>query len=566
MPKKWYFLKDGAELGPFNSQELIQLAEEDKLGRDTPVKLDLDGKWHRASELEGLFPTAPAPAANSGQSGAGTTGKMVVPSTPIVCPHCWEHFSYESILYVARHQDLRGDPVIGPDAQKRFLPTKFNTKGHAIDARGMECEDIACPHCHLEIPYSVITLESLYFSIIGAPSSGKSFFLTALIAKLRDKLPRHFDYSFTDADPVFNVVVNDYVQRLFDNEFPDSFVTLPKTDLRGDLFSNQITLNGMITDLPKPFVFKIEPSGTHALHGKQAAGLIRNLVFYDNAGEHILPGQDSPNNPATRHLAESHGIIFLFDPVLDAGMRRLCSSGDPQLKDDSKLVNQAVLFAEMIGRIRKMTGMRAGGAYNSPLIIAVSKFDIWENLLPDDNIRALDPWCYNPQTRRNELDYCVVANVSYHLRELMLQIKPDIVAAAEAFSPNVFFIPVSALGSNSIEKQDAAPPAPVEAPRKTVRPGDGSPSLSRAFGTKPANVKPVWCETPMLLLLALKGYFPLNKSSRHKGADPESHEFRRHFVTLRFPNLTEEIKLPSTYFGTTVYHRELKAWINIPEN
>jgi hypothetical protein len=57
----------------------------------------------------------------------------------ITCPHCWHNFAPEDVLWVAAHQDLLGDPRLGPEQPQRFLPSRFDLDGNALDARGFSC-------------------------------------------------------------------------------------------------------------------------------------------------------------------------------------------------------------------------------------------------------------------------------------------------------------------------------------------------------------------------------------------------------------------------------------------
>lgn len=66
------------------------------------------------------------------------------------CPACEKWFAREDMMYIS--PNLRGDSVLGPDAEFRFLPTHFDDKGRALDANGNHCSDIACPHCHRKLP------------------------------------------------------------------------------------------------------------------------------------------------------------------------------------------------------------------------------------------------------------------------------------------------------------------------------------------------------------------------------------------------------------------------------
>jgi hypothetical protein len=86
----------------------------------------------------------------------------------ITCPHCWEHFAPEKVLWISEHQDLLGDPKLGPEQQQRFLPTRFTVAGEALDARGFACQQLACPNCHLAVPRPFLEMEPLFLSIFGA--------------------------------------------------------------------------------------------------------------------------------------------------------------------------------------------------------------------------------------------------------------------------------------------------------------------------------------------------------------------------------------------------------------
>ena len=97
--------------------------------------------------------------------------------TQATCPNCWSSFNVEDVKWVAAHDSIIGDTRLGPDAQQRFLPTRFDLPGNAIDIRGMSCQDIACPACHLRIPRSTLYYRPFFVSIAGTPSCGKSFFL-----------------------------------------------------------------------------------------------------------------------------------------------------------------------------------------------------------------------------------------------------------------------------------------------------------------------------------------------------------------------------------------------------
>ena len=143
----------------------------------------------------------------------------------VTCPHCWERFAPEQVLWISEHLDLLGDPFLGAESQQRFLPSRYTLEGDAVDPKGMTCRTMACPRCHLPIPRAMMEMEPLFVSILGAPASGKSYFLTAMTWQFRRTLPIRFKVGFTDADPASNRVLNDCEESLFLN--PDQAEVIP---------------------------------------------------------------------------------------------------------------------------------------------------------------------------------------------------------------------------------------------------------------------------------------------------------------------------------------------------
>lgn len=399
-----------------------------------------------------------------------------IPEGNITCPHCWKSFASESVCYISSHPELIGDEIAGEFEQKRFLPTVYHSNGLPLDERGMPCTDMACPHCHLRIPGSIIDLNSCYFSVAGAPSAGKSYFLTSMVHDLRKTLPLH-SYSFYDVDPVINRVINGYEDTIFMAADSNQVVSLPKTQQIGNDFSNQIVKNGVAFELPKPFIFRFQSSNFVPKRNR----VDQNLVFYDNAGEHFQPGADSIANPATIHLAHSNGIIFLFDPLNDANMRKECNQDDPQTMLNTKITDQTTLFAEMVNRIRRHGNMSSDDTSDIPLVIAIGKYDAWKNLLPKD-IEKISVCCENENDFSLSVDMNTVLDVSFAMREMMMQAAPGLVSQAETFFKKVYFIPVSSFGCLA------------------------SQSESGNIGIIPSQLNPIWVSVPLTLLLAENGF------------------------------------------------------------
>ncbi len=187
--------------------------------------------------------------------------------TRVTCPHCWANFAPEETLWVAVHPELANDPLLSSEHQQRFLPSRFNVGGKALDSRGMACQELACPHCHLLVPRVLMEVPPLFISIAGTPACGKSYFIAAMTWMLRNTLPRDFLLSYADADPQSNSILTEYEEQQFVNANQDEIVKLRKTEEQGDAY-DQVRYGGQVVSFPRPFLFTIRPTRNHPSIGK----------------------------------------------------------------------------------------------------------------------------------------------------------------------------------------------------------------------------------------------------------------------------------------------------------
>lgn len=412
----------------------------------------------------------------------------------VTCPHCWDQFAPEKLLWISEHSDLLGDQRLGPDHQTRFLPTRFSINGEALDAKGFVCHQLACPHCHLSIPRSLLEMEPLFLSIFGAPASGKSYFLAAMTWELRRVLPLEFHLSFADADPVMNRSLNDYEESVFSGSSASELVPLAslirKTEEQGDLYDT-VSFGNQTVSYPRPFLFSVQPQPDHP-NASKSHSIARTVCLYDNAGESFQPGKDSAAAPVTRHLAHSRALFFVFDPTQDSRFQRRMTEEGCALATATRTMRQEPILQEAAARIRRYSGLRQSEKHSRPLIVILTKFDAWWRVLgpePPDN-----PWreVRQPSVAGGEgvisaLEAELVLSQSQLARDLLLQITPEIVTAAEGFAREVIYIPVSAVGWN------------VELDART-----GLPAI------RPVDAQPYWVTTPFLYGLArsAKGLIP----------------------------------------------------------
>ena len=380
------------------------------------------------------------------------------------CPTCWLRFDSGDVMHVAVHESLFGDPLLGEEHMRRFEATRFNDRGQAFDEQGVPCTDIACPHCRRTLPPGFFDDPHRIFSIIGAPQSGKSYYLTVLVKLLQTTLFKKFGIVFRDADPTGNAPLNEMKSHLFSAQSPaQAFLT--KTQLEGEMYERLPRYDRMVT-LPKPFIFSL--SGADTDEGACS------IVFYDNAGEHFQPGQDSASSPGAQHIAASDAIFFLFDPTINPDFRA-CITGadDPQLASHVS-DQQDVILAETEVRIKKLLGYGRRERVDTPFAVIVGKCDAWVDKIGAEKFR--DP------IADGRIDLGAIEDNSALVRALMEEYCPYIVANAETISSDVIYFASSAFGHTPVTFED-------------------DKGITR-IGPDPTKINPMFVEIPTLWALS----------------------------------------------------------------
>jgi hypothetical protein len=287
---------------------------------------------------------------------------------------------------------------------------------------------------------------------------------------LEKTLFKHYSTAFVDADPSSNATLTTMRDTLFGSATAQQ-AQLAKTALAGDMYE-RLTRHGRKVLLPKPFIFNVVPQ-----NGDAAA---KALIFYDNAGEQFQPGEDLNDSPGTLHLAASSGIIFLFDPTYSKEFRsRLPAHHDPQLKIAGHADIQSTILAEAKVRVKKVLGLNATAKLDTPLAVVVGKFDVWRELVASDSLAQ--------PLVDDKFDQNAVDENSQLVRDLMLEVCPQIVAGAEAISNKVRYFPVSSFGCSPEIIGYAKDPLGREIP---------------VLSPDPAKIQPILVEIPVLWILS----------------------------------------------------------------
>jgi hypothetical protein len=248
---------------------------------------------------------------------------------------------------------------------------------------------------------------------------------------------------------------------------------------------------------PRPFLFTLEPQAHHP-SAPQARKRARLLCLYDNAGEHFQAGQDSTSSPVTRHLTQAKVLMFLFDPTQDVRFRQAYTPVGAQAQAmNGRSSRQEAVLVEAAERIRRALSLPQGARHNRPLIVVVTKHDVWSDHF--EGRQREDPW--RVKGKQAGLDTDRIDQCSGELRKLLLKCCPEMVVAAEGLAQRVVYIAVSALGST-----------PVLDPR-TKRPA-----------VRPADLKPSWVAVPLLYGLCrwLPGLVPALKRPEAGAGQPKT--------------------------------------------
>ena len=294
-------------------------------------------------------------------------------------------------------------------------------------------------------------MESVSFSVLGAPGSGKSVFLASMVFSMRQRAAS-LGLSFQDADLILNKELMEDERELFltanADRFRDFTDAVKKTTVEHGRYSTSI-IDGQEVKFAYPLVFLLAPSKGHPQE-KSERSQTRMLCLYDK------------------------GLIYTFDPTKD---RRFVRELNLQAGAKVGADRQDVVLMEAANRIREHAGLSRSSKIPQTLVVTVTKFDVWRSLLPeavDANILRAYP--NRPIEAISIDDVEALSNVC---RQLLLQLCPEIVTAAESICETVYYIPVASVGVNV---------------RHDARTGDMS--------FRSADCEPIGVLTPLLALLA----------------------------------------------------------------
>ena len=406
----------------------------------------------------------------------------------IMCPSCWEYFSLEDVLWFARfHKEIEPDPFLTEYDSIRFLPEHFTPSGKAICENGDECELLACPHCHLEIPRSYLNSFPIVTSVVGGVGVGKSYYHATLVQWIRDSLKKNFGWHGELATYVHqrdgkrpgNEKLTDQAEILFPlrrltEEEENVPVTLEKTDQDDNCqeVKRPTGPNGemRMEKLIIPFIYDLIPSNG-LLNVNENSTSLYSVCLYDHAGENLRLGTDAVK--LSQHLKTSNAIFFLYDPTYNGRFSKAMGySGTTE-------TNQWDIPSNVFRNMKNMITNDVVAMIDVPLVVIVTKCDLWMHLLTPESQKNLmsNPW--GSKSGVCSLSQSTLRDVSVDIRNLMEKYDVSFVNDVEQFASDVLYVPVSATGN--------------------VKPEVGPDKVPRY---KPHSLKPIWIGVPFLYVLA----------------------------------------------------------------
>lgn len=290
----------------------------------------------------------------------------------LICPYCFERYPAHRVAFRCINPNaircaLEKDEafsayqrmLVAPIMQRVFTPKSnwLRPASRATCNCGMRTTKTVCPHCHNDLPWKFGSTDSHTVALIGAKEAGKSHYIAVLINELKNRVGLNFDASLTEED---DQTIKRYKEQ-FKRYIYDERIVIPET------FSARQDIS---VRYPLVYRFSLQKRRTPF-----RSLSVSTLVFFDTAGEDLT--HLDLMSTETKYLANSHGIIFLLDPLQIRAVR-------DQLRTGTALPKQNTEPQEIIGRvaqlIRQSHGLNQNEKIKTPVALAFSKVDEMQDL------------------------------------------------------------------------------------------------------------------------------------------------------------------------------------------
>lgn len=301
------------------------------------------------------------------------------------CPFCFERFwlgetpfrcnslptlcepEVDTVLATHGFNTLRIGKVIAP--QGRF----------AQQATCRACKQTTrqriCPHCHMELPPTIVQFDNYIFAVIGAKESGKSHYIAVLIDQFRRSIGPQLNALLEPA--------NDATMRRYQDDFYMPVFRDKRTiDATG---SGVIASATVRIPLIYSLVFR-----SSKLFGFRDSRRGVALVFFDTAGEDLNSEEVMSN--VNKYIHRSDGIILLLDPLQLQSVRAGLPGGTPLPEQNTETSEIVTRTTRLIRLARRMNETKP---VDTPLAVTFSKIDALDPLLDSASQLRSNPYYSN---------------------------------------------------------------------------------------------------------------------------------------------------------------------------
>lgn len=384
--------------------------------------------------------------------------KFVAPWSSIHCPACCHRFH---LSQAGRRLQSPSAPTEPDDKLGRFLgmpapplakvepPLKGGILGRmyrriVIHDDGRQGWKKVCPECHFPLPHktAIGEVNSEFFAIIGARSSGKSNYFGVLLKLLERRYASEVGFTIFDQESLDIATLKTVgSSQLYRRRYGDR---LWNSDDR--MAIDQTVSLTQNAEYRIPLIYRIEsPKRLWQYFTKPLARVNAvHTVIFDAAGEDMNDADRLDQH--YRYLAGAAGIIFLIDPFQYPGIREHLS---PELRKRFPVqVEPTEIVSQVINLLERQTGRKAGQKINVPVAFVFTKCDMFRNT---DIVDKSSP-ILRDATHKRGFNSADCEMVSKEVRQLIKDGESQyLLKLSEAFSHSAFFA-VSALGETPDER------------------------------------------------------------------------------------------------------------------
>ncbi len=461
----------------------------------------------------------------------------------VKCPHCWGNFfsKSQSLFISSTGEFVSPEHVADWDAP--------------LDPSGRPMQTgRACPHCKIKVSTRLLETNSLFISIVGTPSSGKTYFLASMYHTAKQQLASVFRQGISFPG-VSGELISRYFEKLTGDGAVGELVDLPKTQEGGFELYTEVTSGSVKLQYPKPFTMRI----TDPVRKDPLA-----IVTYDNAGESYLKASNlDATTKSIDHLEHCNLIIVVIDPVQIPKLAAELVSrgvGDPQL-DSRTGQGQDQVLNSVLDRTVGLRGANESNLLDTPVCVVVQKWDMLEKAGIVPNFVRADPSTgkqtslldesplnVDPDTGESYFDEEEMRAISLLVRETISNYEPNIVNTLNSSFNTVRYFACSALGSS---------------PERNPKTGK--------LGFRPQNIKPFRITDPLLWFLTREGMLDSSVASKHQAEHSYATRLKRlsdsQFQIQSPHDLTNWIDIDSDYlkckYDTMVPDLRTGKWFTI---